>query len=363
MKILIFFITIYSSSAFSRLYFEDATSPELITSARALAMGNSYSSLVDDSMAAFYNPAGLGTVRGLKIHLTNIHFELNNGFLDATSGKGSFFESIEKYDDAFKSSGVRALLADSPGSTHARLNLFPNITYRWITLGYLYSHQQKARLESTTADFELAERQDSGPVLALAFSMFGGIMKFGASATYLTRKELYRDTPAATALSIGKEDYSRGEMTHLVAGTRFTLPIKFIPSFSLVSRNTSDSSWYNTDLAGAPEDIPQTTDASISITPFTGRGSRLHIEIGRKDIGNQYKFVPSGRKLQGGIEWNYHRKMFLRAGFGDGWGSAGFGVRGKSFQFDLSTYAVEQSLEGYREKEDRRYAINIASGF
>ena len=57
------------------------------------------------------------------------------------------------------------------------------------------------------------------------------------------------------------------------------------------------------------------------------------------------------------------RKMFVRFGFGDGWGSGGVGVRNKDFQFDLTTYAIEASDEGYREKEDRRYAISISQGF
>jgi hypothetical protein len=364
MKILLILMTLISKSAFSRLQFEDATSPELLTSARALAMGNSYASLVDDSAAAFYNPAGLGTVRGFKLDLAHIHFELNNDFLDITGGSGNFFEAIEKYDDAFTSGGVRSLLADNPGnSTHARLNLFPNVTFRWLTFGYLYSQQQKARLESQTADFEIAERQDSGPVMAAAFSFFGGVVKLGATATHLTRKEIYRDTPQNQQVNISGDDYSRGQMTHIVASTRITFPVAFIPAISVVSRNLGSNQWYNVDLAGAPEEIPETMDIAFSITPFTGKGSRLHIEIGRKDISNQYEDVPDARKLQGGIEWNYRRKIFIRAGYGDGWGSGGFGIKGRSFTFDLSTYAVEQSLDGFREDEDRRYAINIASGF
>jgi hypothetical protein len=363
MKLLLFAILFSAQPSYARLYFEDATSPELITSARALAMGNSYSSLVDDSMAAFYNPAGLGTVRGLSFHLTNIHFEMNNGFLDATSGTGNFFDAIGKYDDAFTAGGVRDLLVDNPGMTHARFNLFPNLTYRWFTIGYLYSQQQRARLESTTADFEIAERQDSGPVAAVAFSLFGGVVKFGASAVYLTRKEIYKDTPATLPVTIDKEDYSRGTMTHLTASTRITFPVRYLPTISLVSRNSSDAKWGNEDLAGAPEDIPQTTDVSVSITPILSKGSRIHFEIGRKDLGDKYENVPSQRKLQGGVEWNYRRSIFVRAGFGDGWGSGGFGIRTKNVVFDLSTYAVEASEDGYRKDEDRRFAINLASGF
>ena len=83
-----------AKNSFAILPFEDAVSPELVTSSRALALGNHYASKVDDSWAAFYNPAGLGTVRGLQFHLANIHLELNNGFLDVASN-GGFTDTLD----------------------------------------------------------------------------------------------------------------------------------------------------------------------------------------------------------------------------------------------------------------------------
>ena len=108
-KFLVLLLCISTQQAWGRLYFEDASSPELVTSARALAMGNAYMSKVDDGWSAFYNPAGLGTVRKLQVHVP-IHLETNNGFMEITGGSGSFFESTENYSNAFKADGVRALL-------------------------------------------------------------------------------------------------------------------------------------------------------------------------------------------------------------------------------------------------------------
>ena len=55
--------------------------------------------------------------------------------------------------------------------------------------------------------------------------------------------------------------------------------------------------------------------------------------------------------------------MFVRFGYGDGWGSAGIGVRNKDFAFDLTSYAVEASADGEREEEDRRYIMSVSAGF
>ena len=152
-------------------------------------------------------------------------------------------------------------------------------------------------------------------------------------------------------------------MTHITSGLRLTIPIAFLPTFSIVSRNSSASAFDSEELGGLPTEIPQTTDYSFSITPNIGRTFRIHWEIANKDIGNQYDTVPAQRKLMTGIEFDYMRKMFVRFGYGDGWGSGGIGVRNKDFSFDLTSYAIESSDEGVREEEDRRFIMSISAGF
>lgn len=366
MKYFLLMVLIFISNqrSWAILPFDDAASPEFITSARALALGNSYMSKVDDAYSAFYNPAGLGTVRNLQIHLTNIHLEMNNGFMEV-AGDGPFSDSIKNYQNAFKATELRTLHADNPGNiSHARFHTFPNITYRGITVGYMYSQQNRARLKTLTSDFEISERTDSGPVIAFSASLMGGIIKLGVSAVHLTRKELQKDFASADPVTIDEDvDYKKGSMTHLTGGLRITLPYFMLPTISAVIRNSSNTKFDTADLGGAPEDIPQTVDYSFSLTPHLGRTVRLHFELGLKDSGNRYEDVPSSRKVMGGFEIDYMRSMFVRFGFGDGWGSGGIGVRNKEFQFDLTTYAVEASDDGVREEEDRRSVMSISAGF
>lgn len=354
---------IHSSLTYATLQFEDASSPELITSGRALAMGNAYMSKVDDGWASFYNPAGLGTVRGLRIHLMNLHLESNSGFLNIT-GKGGVTDSLSKYTEAFDPVKLRQLHVDNPGNlSHARIHAFPNITYRGITIGYMYSQQNRSRLESVSSSFEIAERTDSGPVLSLSASLFGGVLKFGVSAVHLTRKEIQKDFASGASVVIDKStDYEQGSMTHIVAGTRITLPFTALPTFSAVLRNSSNTKWDSPEFSGTPDNIPQTVDYGFSITPNLGRTFRMHIEINMKDAGNRYEDVPSQRKLAAGIEFDYKRSMFVRLGYGDGWGSVGVGVRNRKFSFDLTSYAIEASEDGFREDEDRRFLMSISSG-
>jgi hypothetical protein len=366
-KILLFSFLLLAQNSYAILEFDDATQPELVTSARALAMGDAYMSKVDDSWSAFYNPAGLGTVRGVQFHLGNVHVETNNGFFNITGGSGNFLTNTGNYSDAFTADGLRSLHADNPGEiSHARINIFPNITFRGLTLGYMYSQQNRARLRSIDDVFEIGERVDTGPVMALNLSLFGGIIKIGATGILLTRKQIQKDFASVDATVIDKNvDYKKGTMTHVTAGMRITLPVFMLPTLSIVHRNSSNGDWYDSELGGAPDRIPQTTDLGFSIEPIAARNLRMHFEINYKDFNDAYENVGSNRKIMGGMEIGWKRSVFVRFGYGDGWGSGGIGVRNEKFIFDLTTYAQEASEEenAFREEEDRRYVMSLSSGF
>ncbi|MDA8792822.1 hypothetical protein N9N67_06220 [Bacteriovoracaceae bacterium] len=364
-----------SSRVYAIVGFEDHAFPEVVTSARALALGNTYMSKVDDSWAAFYNPAGLGTVRGLQFHLLNASFEINDGLNNAArDGSVSAGESLTNLSSSQSAAGLRELLADVPGTTtHSRVQSFPNITFRGFSLGYMYSLQNKARLQDEDdADLEIAQRTDQGPVASLSVSLFGGVIKFGASAVQLTRKQLQKDFAPTDDLEVEDTDYTYGTMTLLTAGARITLPIWGLPTLSYVARNSAGTkfSGESDDFGGLPPDIPATFDAGVSLTPMLGKNFRVHIEAGMKDIGDAYG-MPSSRRVGAGIEFDYMRSFFVRFGYGDGWGSGGLGVRSRSFVFDLTTYAIEQTVldeEGeidtsVKRKQDRRFMLSFARGF
>lgn len=358
-----FFFLLVSTPALARLDFEDHAFPEFVTSARALAMGNAYINKVDDSWSAFYNPAGLGTVRKPQFHLANVHLEASSGLMDVVGG-GPAYEIPGKYIDSFDMSKLRTELAQNQGKlAHSRLNLFPNITVRGLTLGYLYTQRNRAIINDDVANqFEVAERKDQGPVLSLNGSLFGGILKVGATAVYLTRRDLYKAFGPTDPVAIGSADYKSGKSLQLTTGARLTIPWTFLPTFSAVLRNATDNDFEGAGAGGLPDPIKQTVDVGFSITPQIAKTSRLHLEVNLKDLGDAYN-TDTKRRMAAGMELDFNRRLFLRAGWGDGWGSGGIGVRTRTFIFDFTTYAVDRSLAGFREEEDRRWVLSLASGF
>lgn len=358
------FILFSSSSAFAALDFEDHAFPELVTSARALAMGNAFINKVDDSWSAFYNPAGLGTVRRPTFHLANIHLESSGKLMSAMSD-GPAYKIPGNYIDSYDPEKMRGLLVKNQGELmHSRINLFPNFTVRGLTLGYMVSQRNRSIInDDAENNFEIAERRDHGPVMALNASFFGGIFKIGASAVYLMRRDLYKSIGPTESINISDSDYTGGNSVQVTAGARLTLPYDYLPTFSAVVRNATDAKFSkDKDYDFAPEKIKQTVDLGISITPQIGQASRIHLEVNLKDFNDSYN-TDVKRRLAAGMELDIARKVFLRAGYGDGWGSGGIGIKSRALTLDLTTYAIDRSLDGFREKEDRRWVLSLASGF
>jgi hypothetical protein len=353
-----------SWAAHALIYFEDATFPELVTSGRALAMGNAFISKTDDSSAVFYNPAGLGTVRFPHLHLSNFHLETNQGLLYSSTG-GSTSDISSNISKGLNFEGTRQLLVKNPGTfTHFRFNFMPNFTVRYLSVGYMFSMQRRATIDNTpNALFEFSERQDNGPYAGFNISLFGGIFKMGASAVYVNRKQIIAEQAQDVPVVVAAGDYDKGRATIGTGGVRLVLPITFLPTFSWTIHNAGKAKFSSAGGAGAPDPILMTQDVGFSITPQIGEITRVHLEVDYKDVGMQYENVSNIRRLMLGLELDIYRVLFVRAGYGDGFGSGGIGIKSRKLEFDLSTYAVDTSKSKIRGKEDRRYSLTISSGF
>lgn len=354
---------IFSQSSFA-IDFEDAIFPELATSARALAMGNAFISKVDDSSAVFYNPAGLGTVRYTHFHLSNIQLEVNKGLLAAGSG-GAIGDAAKNSMKMFSLDGTREVLKGNVGKTaHSRFHMLPNFTTRYFSAGYLLAKRTRAVVvDDTATGFEYADRFDHGPYAALNISLFGGVLKAGISTIFLNRKELIGTADPAATLSVSDSSYKKGNAFIATTGAKLTLPIVFLPTFSVTMHNAFDQEFKNGRGAGVPDKIKRSVDVGFSITPQMGAGSRIHFEVNYKDISREFSNVSSARRFLLGTEIDLSRVFFIRAGYGDAFGSFGLGVRTKKMEFDITTYAVDTSSAKVRGSEDRRFVLGLSSGF
>lgn len=365
-KVISFSIFLLTATQVQAIEFEDAIFPELATSARALAMGNAYLAKSDDASAAFYNPAGLGTVRYPHLHLSNFHLELNKGWIDS-SGGGKATDVPSNLIKGFSLDGQRELLKDKPGLiSHSRLHAIPNFTARYFSMGYLFSK----RIRSTVTDsnsatgFEYADRLDHGPYAALNISLFGGVFKAGVSGIMLSRSETFGSANPQATLDVPDSQYKKGTGFVVTGGAKLTLPVTFLPTFAVTMHNMADKGFsMGVRGAGEPDKIKPAVDVGFSITPQIGQSTRIHLEANYKDLNKEFPDISTNRKILLGMELDFARTFFMRFGYGDGFGSAGLGIKHRKLEFDLTTYAVDTTTSSFRGKEDRRFAMSFSSGF
>ncbi len=348
--------------SFAQVRFEDASYPELIISGRAAAMGNAFVAKVDDSLSSFYNPAGLGTIREPKVHVSSLYLECNRDWFSATTG-GKFFDAVSSLPSAFSLDGMRELLVKHPGkSASSRVQLAPNFTTRYLSMGFFLSNRTKAALGSDESSlFEYASRLDYGPYTSLALALFGGIIKIGVTGMYLRRNEVIDQVDPNITIALKDADYLKGEMYNVIGGAKLTLPIAMLPTFAVTMHNLTAQPFQGR-AKGAPDPIRQTMDVGFSITPQIGMVTRTHWEVNVKDLGNAYPDVAQIRKIMLGMELDIYRTLFFRIGYGDGFGTLGIGIKSSQLEFDLTSYAIDNSSSTFRGSEERRFALGFSTG-
>lgn len=361
MKGLFFFIFI-SFNVFAGVDFNDGINPELAPSGRALAMGNAFTSSVDDAMASFYNPGGLGSIKHGHFHLSNVHLEFNKDWLDLGT-EGKIIEIPGQFINSLSLNGIRENMLEHKGMTaYNRFSFIPNFTNRYFSLGYLYNRQVKGRIEKGTDVFEFADRLDQGPYGSLNFSFNGGILKFGITAIYLTRTELMDDVDANTEFSLDTNTYKTGSRILYITGGRLTLPIMWLPTLSVTVHNALDAR-FDGDKADGISQLERNTVVAFSIKPRISNSITMLLEMDYRDVSNQYGDISLSRKISLGGEFGFYNTIFLRFGYSDGFGSFGLGLKSQRLEFDLTSYAIDKTASEFRGQEDRRFALSVSQGF
>ena len=358
----LFLYLLVTINSFAAVDFNDGINPEIAPSGRALAMGNAFTSAVNDAMASFYNPGGLGSIRRGHFHLSNLHLEFNKDWLDIGK-EGKIIDIPGNFINAFSLDGMRELLLENKGMmAYNRFSFVPNFTNRFFSVGYLYNQQVKGRIKINSNTFEFADRLDHGPYGTLNFSFNGGILKFGVTGIYLTRKELMDDVDGTATFNPNPESYKTGSRIIYIAGGRLTLPINWLPTFSVTVHNALDAR-FTGDKSDGISQLERNTVLGLSITPKMGNRTTLHLEMDYRDASNQYEDIKLARKISLGAEIGFYQTLFVRFGLSDGFGSFGLGLKSKKLEFDITSYAIDKTAEEFRGEEDRRFAMSVSQGF
>lgn len=357
------------------LKFEDETFPELITAPRAQATGNAFLTRSDDTSAPFYNPAGLGSVRWVRVHPVSAYGESNYGLTTARTEEWGN-DPYENSKQSLTFEGLRRIARENRGAVLTnRSQANPNITLKYISGGYFYSRRTMAwlstrgELDDPLTKMYVAFREDHGAYGAISIPLFSGIVKFGAAVFRVNRKEIFGKISVDQRITQVQEHLVKlGSTTIINAGGRLTLPFKFLPSIAATMHNTSDNNFkeaHGDDKWGErfkPAPIRQQLDLGASLSPQVGKRVRFHFEFNFKDAAKKHD-VDADRRMIGGIEMDVARVFYLRAGYGHRNFTGGIGVKTRFLELELATYGVDVDTPDQINYSDRRFSGMIAMGF
>jgi hypothetical protein len=311
-------------------------------------MGNAVSSIVRDSDALQFNPAGLANISG--VHWTIADPYLGASGIDVipllTSSNGNTANTLNQLYGKTVWSAVGAKTAftmgnfgfSAFGSGSASFNL-QNPAYPQMTLNYLYDY-----------GFNFGFAMDIIPSMFKAGVTLKRVTRAGSTAT-LGPAILAQLSNTAIIDSLSNTGLGYG----LDLGMILTLPSPIKPSFSVVWRDVGNTSFVKTSGNSAPPAMEQ----NVVI------GSSLQFSMPLVTVSPTFDYhyanisgIELGRKTHFGIELDLP-VIDIRAGLNQGYWTAGFGFDMGFMRIDAATYGTELG-EYLGQLEDRRYIIQAS---
>ncbi len=317
------------------------------TSIRALGMGNAYTAIVDDADSLFYNPAGLNRVSGLNWTILDLHLGLDD-------------VNIMQTMNNFKNSSNLTNAIQSEYGKYHWLNVGTKTAFTFPHFGVGLFGNADALLSVSNPPYpelNLQYYQDYGGVVGFGFEPVPGFVKFGMDTKYIIRtgtESTFTSDQLATlnTTQITNALQSTGSGYALDAGLLVTVPSPIRPTLSFVWKNMGCTAFTKTAGAIAP---PRIQDEMII-------GGALEISAPLITISPtlDYKYlnradIQFGKKISLGVEVSLPI-ISIRAGFNQGYYTAGAGVDLGVLRVDAATYGQELG-EMPGQIEDRRYVI------
>ncbi len=344
----------------------DSVNTEWYSTARALAMGNAAITLGrDPATAMFYNPAALAGNRRPSFEFFSPQIALGMGNF-SLGGIADIADQLSLPDLA------SSLKSDPLTAAHIGFSLYPNFSAKNFGAGALVSFEVSAVVDEDENLFQSTQAL-LVPSIGISVGLFSGLFKIGAAARAIQSTRKIAEISVADSITLSSLSFTEGAEEGFGfgfdAGFIWVLPWAWLPSFGGVVRNIGNTKLTKEaplSVAGSSKvahtKIDMTIDGGASIEPKLGHQTILRIAADYRDIINT-----SGtgllRKCNFGLELSVKRRVFFRAGYSQGYWTAGFGLSGKRASLDLGTYAEEIHPTGKGIIEDRRAMVRYGSKF
>lgn len=343
-------------------------------SIRSLGMGGAFYGLSNDEYALFYNPAGLSLYNGESEFMLRINAQMAPKTPSALS-------TLTKGGTKSVSSVVDSLTANQGTPLYGNAGLLPYYMMKHFAIGLLLADTKfnfAILGKEIDTSVDVTAISDSGLVVGYARSIIdpnlhiglnskllfraGGKKKF--TALDIAQKQSFNLNPKDIGGAGGGIDFDLGATYELPM-----LPWGLVNRASLVLSNLVASDFSMGRQGGTPpRNARSFTLGYYTVFPGWNFVDNFHVLVdfaefnlgGESDrdygqrVGSFFKHVNFGVEMP--INW-----FTFRAGFHQGYITAGFGVNAKYMRLDFATYG-EELAGGPGRLQSRRFALTIAFG-
>lgn len=331
------------------------------TNARAVGMGGALIGVTSDETSLYRNPANLGSVRGYFGSLIDPELEGQSSFTDLVS--------VDSFTKAVEVEKMAEILKMNPGEFyHAKVQFSPSFTTKNFGFGFLYRNELNGLVSQTaTTSMNTFYQNDLAAVLGANQSLFGGVVKIGASVKLINRIEIVSGTLSTNGPFDLGSIATEGTGLAYDAGVVVQLPLKWVPTISAVAHDLGDTKFNLRDgmratTTSQPTTVKQSLDAAVSLFPILGNQIRSLWTVEYRDITNSREETGSAKRLHIGTEVNFKDLFFLRAGLNQSYFTGGIEISSERFAWQISSYGEEIGT-AENPKEDRRYSTRILIRF
>lgn len=347
-------------SVFSREY------PRIMTSVRAMGMGNAFYGVSDDKYAAFYNPAGLAMNKshwsldlipvtiGVNNNLINNGIELSNMFLGGGLDSSSIAKTLDGMMGQYNNINP--------------VGVFPAFTYKNWSFGiFLNSNVNLLTYNSAMPTVAAKVHADAGAVFTYAHSFLKDkSLHIGASIMGIFRMAY---TGSYTSVDIAALDTSsilNNALSNQGWGILGSVGIMYELPWLRKELNARVGLSFNefgyTSFAPGLDEITPTLNLSFAISPNWNFISS-NIVVDFNDLlfmaGSDKSF---GKRVNIGAEIGFWNRIFLRTGLHQGYWTAGAGVNIWALRINYAYYTEEMGAYA-GQYADTRHVLEVVIGW
>jgi hypothetical protein len=339
---------------------EDVVPGSFYTSAQDAAMGGAAAPLASDAASAlFANPAAIAKLKGLEVEPINLTLYSNSGFL---SQGGSSLTNFYKIPSL---SSYVPTLQNNVGSYQGIGGSFlPSFYYKGIAFGVL-AQSQLAAVANTNGTISYRSLYQLIPTAGTGISLANGIVRLGYSLQWVNQASGTVSNADPTQGSLGyNQQLQQGSFFSHNVGFALTLPYMYLPQLNIVARNLFNTGFNSSSLysftpssTGTPSQDPATFDVGASFVNKLGGGDSVNFSAVDRDSTNRSNISILGRMALG-AELDLREILFLRAGWGSGYPTAGLALKISKSEISFA-WTSEEIGTSYHSDRDERYLLQF----